>query len=81
MVMARNKEMFFAYLYPNTLDLIFLDFNSSTLYKFILKLKSAKIITLKRERKKRKPVTFKINFPEKENYCLFSLVVFVFRKC
>lgn len=34
--MARNKEMFFAYLYPETLDLIFLDLNSSTLYKNLL---------------------------------------------
>lgn len=42
-VTARNKEMFFAHFYPQTLDPIFLDFNSSTLYKFILKLKNAKI--------------------------------------
>lgn len=53
-MIARSKGMFFAYLYPKTLDLIFLHFTSSTLHKFILKLKNAKIITLKRKRKKKK---------------------------
>lgn len=43
-VMARNKKIFFTHVCPQTLDLIFLYFNSSNLYKFISKLKNANII-------------------------------------
>lgn len=44
MGMARNRELFFAHLCPQALDLIFLDFNSSNLYKFISQLENVKII-------------------------------------
>lgn len=47
--MARIKEMFFAYLYSKNLDLISLDFNLNTLCSFILKLKNADSITIKRK--------------------------------